>query len=107
MSLEQFTKRHSLVKESYHGGQFIGPDCDKIFSKLDDLETDIVEQNPSCVPFVDALRDLKSVYEISHQKEVNPNHREIINKFEMSMMKLHEKFAVPITPKLHIVFEHL
>ena len=46
-------------------------------------------------------------YEISHQKEVNPNHREIINKFEMSMMKLHEKFAVPITPKLHIVFEHL
>ena len=86
------------------------PLCPKVFkdkTKLKVHETDIVEQNPSCVPFIDALRDLKSVYEISHQTEVHPNHREIINKFEMSMMKLHEKFAVPITPKLHIVFEHL
>ena len=34
-------------------------------------------------------------YEISHQKEVNPNQREIINKFEMSMMKLHKKICCP------------
>ena len=53
------------------------------------------------------LRDLKSVYKISHQKEVDPNHREIVKKLEISVMKLHNQFKVPITPKLHIVFEHL
>ena len=53
------------------------------------------------------LRDLKSVYKISHQKEVDPNHREIVKKLEISVIKLHNQFKVPITPKLHIVFEHL
>ena len=66
-----------------------------------------MEQDPSCVAFVDALRDLKSVYKISHQKEVDPNHREIVKKLEISVIKLHNQFKVPITPKLHIVFEHL
>ena len=61
--------------------QYIGPDCDKIFANLDDLENEVLEQNPSCVPFVDALRDLKEVYYISHAKELIQNHREIINFF--------------------------
>ena len=50
------------------------PNCAKTFSSrtkmkihqkqvwLDELETDVVEQAPSCVAFVDALRDLKSVH---------------------------------------------
>ena len=66
-----------------------------------------MEQDPSCLAFVDALRQLKSVYKISHLKEVDPNHREIVKKLEISVMKLHNQFKVPITPKLHIVFEHL
>ena len=78
-------------------------DCDAIFPRKDSLTRHKLMHAMS----QEERRDLKSVYEISHEKEVNPNHREIINKFEMSMMKLHEKFAVPITPKLHIVFEHL
>ena len=56
------------------------PDCDTIFANLDDLENEVLEQNPSCVPFVDALRDLKEVYYISHAKELIQNHREIIKK---------------------------
>ena len=80
ISLENFQRRHSLILETYHGGQYIGPDCDKIFANLDDLENKVLEQNPSCVPFVDALRDLKEVYYIYHAKELIQNHREIIKK---------------------------
>ena len=107
ISLENFQRRHSLILETYHGGQYIGPDCDKIFANLDDLENEVLEQNPSCVPFVDALRDLKEVYYISHAKELIQNHREIIKKIENSCMKLHSEFSLPLTPKLHIIFAHL
>ena len=107
VNLENFEKRHSLIKESYHGGQYIGPDCDKVFSKLDDLENDVKERNPFCVAFVDSLRDLKEVYTIAHKKDLVPNHREIVKKLEGSVMKLNKEFKVPITPKLHIAFEHL
>ena len=33
--LESFLKKHWLIMEGYQGGQYIGPDCDKILSKLD------------------------------------------------------------------------
>lgn len=66
-----------LVQESYLGGQYIG----KIFAKLDGLQNDVKEQNPSCVAFVDALRDLKEVYSIAHKKDLVPNHREIVKNW--------------------------
>ena len=80
VKLENFQKIHSLIQEDFHGGHYVGPDCDKILSKLDDLEDEVKIQDPSTVPFVDALRDLKEVYRISHTKNVDPNHREIIKK---------------------------
>ena len=54
------------------------------------------EENPSCVTFVDFLRDLKKVYGMAHKKEVVKNYRDIVKKLEDSVM----------TPKLHIIFEH-
>ena len=76
VNLEKFEKKHSLIKESYHGGQYIGPDCDKIFAKLDDLEAVVKEENPSSIAFVDSLRDLKEVYGMAHKEEVVENHRD-------------------------------
>ena len=37
VNTKDFERRHSLIEEMYHGGQYIGPDCEKISSKLDDL----------------------------------------------------------------------
>ena len=79
--LEDLKKRHSLIQEDFHGGHYIGPDCDKILAKLDDLEEDVKSQISSTVAFVDALRDLKEVYKIAHAKDVDPNHRNIIKNF--------------------------
>ena len=47
--LESFLKKHCLIIEGYHGGQYIGPDCDKILSKLDDLKEEVQKQDPSKV----------------------------------------------------------
>lgn len=55
----------------------------------------------------DALRDLKEVNTMAHARVLDPNHREIVKKLETSVNKLHHDFKVPITPKFHIVFEHL
>ena len=55
----------------------------------------------------DSLRDLKEVYGMAHKKEVVENHRDIVKKLEDSVMKLNKEFKVPVTPKLHIIFEHL
>ena len=104
--LESFLNKHFLIMEGYHGGQYIGPDCDEILSKLDDLEEEVQKQDPSKVVLIDAMRDLKEVYRIAHTKDVDPNHREIVKKFENSVMILHKEYQVPITPKLHIIFEH-
>merc|ERR1719186_816507 len=52
------------------------------------------------------MTDLKEVYRIAHTKDVDPNHREIVKKFENSVMILHKEYKVPITPKLHIIIDH-
>ena len=44
---------------------------------------------------------------MAHKKEVVENHRDIVKKLEDSVMKLNKEFKVPVTPKLHIIFEHL
>ena len=80
---KDFEKRHSLIEEMYHGGQYIGPDCEKIFSKLDDLEEEVKKQNVATVAFVDALRDLKEVNIIANQEKLNPNHRKIIKNLKL------------------------
>ena len=103
VKLESFLKKHGLIMEGYHGGQYIGPD----WGKLDDLEEEVKTQDPSKVVFIDAMRDLKEVYRIAHTKDVDPNHREIVKKFENSVMILHKEYKVPITPKLHIIIDHL
>ena len=60
-----------------------------------------------CAAFLDSIRDLKEVYTIAHKKDLVPHHREIVKKLGYSVMKLNKEFKVPITPKLHIIFEHL
>ena len=42
---------------------------------------------------------------MAHKKEVVENHRDIVKKLEDSVMKLNKEFKVPVTPKLHIIFE--
>ena len=44
---------------------------------------------------------------MAHKKEVVENHRDIVKKLEDSVMELNKEFKVPVTPKLHIIFEHL
>ena len=107
VNLTTFEKKYSLVKGSYHSGEFIGPDCEKIFSKIKELEKHVSEQDPSSVAFVESLKHLKHVNTVAHAETLDPNHREIVRDLEDSFLKLHEDFGVPITPKLHIIFEHL
>ena len=48
------------------------------------LKDVVKEENPSCISFVDSLRDLKEVYGMAHKKEVVENHRDIVKKLEDS-----------------------
>jgi len=106
IKIEKFEQKCSFVKESYHGGQYIGLDCEMVLSKLDDLDEVAKEENPSCIAFVDSLRDLKEVYGMAHKNDVVENHRDC-KKLEETVMKLHRDFKVIMTLEQHFIFEHL
>ena len=98
------------MKQNIHW--FIGPECDKLFSKLDDLEEYVIEQsmtidNPSFLSFIETLRYLKEVNLIAHKQKLDPNHIAIVNKSWKFKDEIEWDFWGSNYSENGVVFEHL
>ena len=63
--------------------------------------------NPEAAIFVDFLECVQEVYEMSHNINLTPNHRDIIKTFEDMWMQLHQKYKIGMQLKIHIIVHHL
>ena len=90
-----------LTKSDKQKKAFQGPECDKILRNLDFLQ--------ACLPkelhtFVEALRQVGIVYQISTARSVVSNHREIIQNFKHTWITLMESFSITMPLKAYLLF---
>ena len=104
--MNDFKKELHIVQSDYHGSDWEGNQLKLIMKKenLDKLEDCIPSQ---FAPFVDCLRNLDNVYTSCTGSVLDPYHEQVIDKFSDSFDILHKQFGVTITPKVHIIQDHL
>ena len=95
----------SIKPAPYHGGHnFNGPACHKLLQNVDQLE--VIAQRRSSFevqPFVQAFRDFKAVVHSCFGNELSQDYATQIEQFKKSCINL----PITITPKLHIIFQHI
>ena len=76
----------------------------KILNNLDLLRMYLPEDLHS---YVDALESIKNIYKIATAKEVDPDHRVIIENFNEQWKVLMNDHGETMPLKVHIIVDHL
>ena len=102
-SMDDIESLLGLVRKDMQKKEFQGPQCVKILNNLDLLRLYLPEDLHS---YVDALESIKIIYKIATAKEVDPDHRNIIEKFEQWKV-LMDEHGETMPLKVHIIVHHL
>ena len=94
-----------IVVEQYFGCTLEGNEVAKVLNNLDSL----AEKLPSNLqPFVTLLKSFDEVRKSCFSaKELLPDYEEKIDLYCNAVYEVKDKFGMSITPKLHIVMEHV
>ena len=103
-SMDDIESLLGLVRKNMQKKEFQGPQCVKILNNLDLLRLYLPEDLHS---YVDALESIKIIYKIATAKEVDPDHRNIIEKFEEQWKVLMDEHGETMPLKVHIIVHHL
>ena len=103
-SMDDIESLLGLVRKDMQKKEFQGPQCVKILNNLDLLRLYLPEDLHS---YVDALESIKIIYKIATAKEVDPDHRNIIEKFEEQWKVLMDEHGETMPLKVHIIVHHL
>ena len=103
-NMEQIEGILRLTKSDKQKKAFQGPECDIILRNLDFIESSLPERLHT---FVDALRQVALVYQVSTANTVVSNHKEIMQTFKLTWMTLMENFGITMPLKVHIIVDHL
>lgn len=101
VSLE-WAKKCNASRKSTEGNfaSFVGNDCDKLLKNIDCLES--MKCFELC-KYVEVLRKLKKVVNGCFSVNLDPQYKEYIQSLKKSYLEL----GISITPKMHIIFEHI
>ena len=98
---KDFLISNNIVRKAYNGGGFEGNQCSKLLDLVDHIEQKF--SNIKLAPYIKALRCFKKVVDSCYSFELRSSFREDIIKFKAAYLEL----DIPITPKLHIIFDHI
>ena len=102
--LDRFEKLLGLVRKDRQKKEFQGPQCVKILNNLDLLRLTLPANLHS---YVDALESIKNIYQMATAKEVEPDHRNIIENFEQQWRILMDEHGETMPLKVHIIVHHM
>ena len=91
---------HCIEASGYHGGDYNGPNCMKILSKIHEL-TELMPENLK--KFGRALDAFNEVRISVFGQTLDQDFAKKIKNFE----KAYEKLEIPVTPKIHAIFTHV
>ena len=81
---------------------YLGNQCRQILKNISRLNIP-----PHLEAFSRALKKLKYLHTLVNSKYLPYNYHKIIDEFTHSWVELSAKFSVPVTPKIHIICDHL
>ena len=96
--------------KKYQGGTFVGNDCKKLLSNIDELQRRLEEdQNVHGLPFIDAFRALESVRKACFGKDLQEGWREKLDDLKAIVTGLSDDKDIQMscTLKFHILFFHV
>ena len=70
-------------------------------------ETEIREQDESLMDYIDTLKNLHEIDRLCNSRNLNPDYKQIIEKFTKSWLKLKQCHRTTIPNKVHIIMHHL
>lgn len=99
-----WAKKGNVIREKLPYYAFNGNSCRTLLSGfcLELLRTSVPNE-PCYHEYVDAFRKLDKVVTSCFGRNLDPNYEKYISEFRASFLFL----GIPITPKLHIIFEHI
>ena len=93
-----------ITRRDFQGGQFIGNDCSKLLDQVDILERMLIRAEAYlAIPYVQVFRALKCVKDACFGFALHPNYKKAIDNFMFAYLGL----GIPVSPKVHIIFEHI
>ena len=108
-----FEKLACIHKSDYHGKQMEGNQCQDMIKEknleklkelllLDNMPEKLVDNYIKC------LTDIRKVYSACCRKNLDPNHRDIINELNLAWTALVEDHRVNLTipNKIHFIIDH-
>ena len=81
---------------------FKGNQCRQILKNISRLKIP-----PHLQAFSRAFKNLKYLHILVNSKSLPYNYEKIIDEFTYSWIELSSKFSVPISPKIHIIYDHM
>ena len=105
--LSEFEDKHNIFLDPYHGNTLEGPQINKLFHHLSDLEAEIQEKDDSLLDYVDTLKKIKTVDTLCNDNNLNQHYAQIIEDFSHSWLHLKEVHGTTIPNKVHIIMHHL
>ena len=103
-NVEEIEKVLGLVRKDRQKKEFQGPQCVKILNNKELIRRSLPAELHS---YVDALESLKTIYQMATAKEVDPNHRILIENFEKQWKVLMDDHGETMPLKVHIIVDHL
>ncbi len=93
-----------IVLYDYQGKSFEGRQWSKMLANCDYL-TDLTL--PECFPLIDCLRFFRKIIAATFSEDLLPNYEEVFKQFGSTFSKVMSIFRIRLTPKLHILLQHL
>ena len=101
---QKFLLENHIPKEAYHGGELTGEHCDMVMDKIEKLEEIYPDEHKS---IIDGFKATQMVNKSLCGRVLKENWKESLASFEENILFLHGKYSLSITPKLHILMDHV
>ena len=106
--MDDYLKKISLVRKSYQGSHSLEGNQSRMFlKKIDCLEEHLktmpAEVVKNGIPYLTTFRTLDKVVASCFGVDLDPEYSENIKNFKDA----YEKLGISITPKVHIIFQHV
>ena len=104
-AVAKFVDEIKVSKEKYHGGEYEGNKISKCLNNIHVLEH--ILDDDLAQDFVPALQSLKKLNEYVASRKTKLDFKEVIDNFSLNYLALHVNHGLSITPKIHIIMEHI
>ena len=102
--LKEYSKKINVTRSGYHSDIYEGNECLKILQNTDKLQVMLSDKHKV---YTETLDSLRLIDESVSGKTLNDRYETSISQFAKNVEVLRKNFKFKLTPKIHIICDHL